>query len=80
MNTKVGRELIGTFLEALAERYKGHPSLMAYDVWNECFYPPDICFHEATRLAFIEWLKVKYGSVDELAESIEQYFLMKKNV
>ena len=57
MNTKVGRELIGSFLQALAERYKGHPSLMAYDVWNECFYQTDICFHEATRLAFIEWLK-----------------------
>ena len=49
MNTKVGRELIGSFLQALAERYKGHPSLMAYDVWNECFYQTDICFHEATQ-------------------------------
>ena len=73
MNTKAGRELIGSFLEALAERYKGHPSLMAYDVWNECFYPPDICFHEATRLAFIKWLKEKYDSLDELRKAWRRF-------
>ena len=75
MNTKVGRELIGSFLQALAERYKGHPSLMAYDVWNECFYQTDICFHEATRLAFIEWLKVKYDSLDDLRKAWRRYSL-----
>ena len=65
---------IGSFLTALAERYKGHPSLMAYDVWNECFYQPDICFHEATRLAFTEWLKEKYDSLDELRNERLQRF------
>ncbi len=75
MNTKAGRELIGSFLTALAERYKGHPSLMAYDVWNECFYPPDICFHEATRQAFIGWLREKYDSLDELSKAWRRFSL-----
>ena len=75
LNTSAGRQLMGSFLAALAERYKDHPSLMAYDVWNECFYPPDICYHEATRQSFIDWLKAKYGSVDALKLAWRRYSL-----
>ncbi len=75
MNTRAGSDLIGSFLTALAERYKGHPALMAYDVWNECFYPPDICHHEATRQVFIGWLKEKYGSLDELRKAWRRFSL-----
>jgi beta-galactosidase len=75
LNTEQGRELAGGFLSALAQRYKGHPSLMAYDVWNECFYPPDICYHESTRQAFVEWLKLKYGSFSALKKAWRRYSL-----
>ncbi len=75
MNTRVGRELIGSFLTVLAERYKGHPALMAYDVWNECFYPSDICFHEDTRQVFVGWLKEKYETLDALRNAWRRYSL-----
>ncbi|MBE0655053.1 MAG: beta-galactosidase, partial [Bacteroidales bacterium] len=75
LNTSKGRELAGGFLTALAQRYKGHPSLMAYDVWNECFYQPDICYHEATRQAFADWLKMKYKTLPALKTAWHRYSL-----
>lgn len=61
------RDAAGAFLEALSRRYKGHPSLLGYDVWNECNYSPTVDFNEFTKSAFRKWLQEKYGSLDVLA-------------
>ena len=54
------------FLRALANRYKGHPGLFGYDIWNECNYSPDACFCDHTQKKFRAWLKDKYGSLKNL--------------
>lgn len=67
------REAAGRFLRALAERYKGHPALLGYDVWNECNYAPDICYCKHTKQAFRRWLERKYQDVRALAQAWHRY-------
>ncbi len=67
------REAAGKFLKALALRYKGHPALLGYDVWNECNYPPDVCYCEHTREAFRTYLKEKYKDIKELGAAWHRY-------
>ncbi|MGE3913262.1 MAG: beta-galactosidase, partial [Chloroflexota bacterium] len=67
------RELAGNFLRALVERYREHPGLGGYDIWNECNIPPAYCFCPATAARFQAWLKEKYGEVRALAEAWRRY-------
>ena len=73
LDSGVSRELVGTFLRTLAGRYKDHPALLGYDVWNECFYAPDICFCDRTAARFREWLRAKYGDLDALAKAWKRF-------
>ncbi|MBN1936415.1 MAG: beta-galactosidase [Anaerolineae bacterium] len=63
------------FLRELAARYKGHPGLKGYDIWNECGYGADVCYCPATAEAFRAWLKEKYGNVRTLGEVWHRYSL-----
>lgn len=67
------REMGGAFLRALAAHYKGHPALLGYDIWNETNYPGDVCYCDATKQAFREWLKRKYGTLKALGEAWMRY-------
>lgn len=67
------RELAGRFLQELALRYKGHPGLGAYDVWNECSMAPNVCYCPATAGKFRAWLKTKYGGLKALGEAWHRY-------
>lgn len=67
------REAARNFLTELASRYRGHPGLHGYDVWNECNYGHDIDYSEYTLAAYRDWLKDKYGSLDELAPIWQRY-------
>ncbi|MGE3913071.1 MAG: beta-galactosidase, partial [Chloroflexota bacterium] len=67
------RELAGNFLRALVERYREHPGLGGYDIWNECNIPPAYCYCPATAARFQAWLKEKYGEVRALAEAWRRY-------
>lgn len=63
------------FLRVTVERYRNHPALDMWDVWNE---PEQCgtnrapvtqelsCFCENCRAGFLRWLKEKYGSIDRL--------------
>ncbi|MEF2072735.1 beta-galactosidase [Consotaella aegiceratis] len=66
-------EAAKTFLTTMAERYKGHPGLLGYDVWNECNYSPRIDYSAFTAAAFRDWLKAKYGSLETLAKAWYRY-------
>ena len=57
------------FLRALASRYKGHPGLGGYDIWNECHITPNACYCPATHRKFQEWLKAKYGDLRTLGKA-----------
>ena len=49
----------------IAERYKDHPALLLWHVSNEYFQP---CYCERCGVAFQEWLKDRYGSLEKLNE------------
>lgn len=68
-------ERAGRFLTELAARYRGHPGLYGYDVWNECsLYSPDlICYCPATQARFREWLKKKRNDLAALARAWHRY-------
>jgi beta-galactosidase len=60
------RELAGRFLRELAGRYRDHPAMGGYDVWNECNYEEDVCYCPASAQRFREWLEKKYGDITAL--------------
>ncbi|HEY5560257.1 MAG TPA: alpha-amylase family protein [Clostridiaceae bacterium] len=73
LDSPLGKELAGNFLKKLVERYKDHPGMYGYDIWNECNYPHDICYCEHTQKQFREWLKKKYGTIKELNQTWHRY-------
>jgi beta-galactosidase len=73
LNHPQARRLVQGFLTALASRYRGHKALLGYDIWNECNYRPSVDYHEATVLAYRQWLKEKYGGLRELGAAWYRY-------
>ena len=65
MNCPEVKEAAGAFLTALATRYRDHPGMFGYDVWNETNYSPDVDYNPYTKAAFRDWLKAKYGNLDD---------------
>lgn len=64
------------FLRELVSRYKGHPALGAYDIWNETNTLSSgytACYCDATAQRFRDWLKVKYGDVDAVSNAWRRY-------
>lgn len=63
------------FLQKTVERYRSHPAMYMWDVWNEpeqCspYRAPHketlVCFCPACRSRFGSWLQKKYGSIEKL--------------
>ncbi len=61
------------FLRALIMRYKDHPAMGGYDVWNECGMGADVCYCPATAEKFRVWLQAKYGDLRKLGEVWHRY-------
>lgn len=73
MNCPEVQESAGAFLKALATRYKGHPALLGYDVWNEVNYAADVDYSDYAKVAYRAWLKNKYGDLETLAQAWYRY-------
>lgn len=73
LNCPEVRAAAGAFLKALASRYKDHPAILGYDIWNEVNYAPDVDYSDYSKQAFRDWLKAKYGTLDALAEAWHRY-------
>lgn len=73
LNCPEVKEAAGAFLTALATRYKGHPALLGYDVWNEVNYSPDVDYSEWMKADFRKWLKQKYGDLETLGRHWYRY-------
>lgn len=76
------REAATRFITALVTNARKHPSLFAYDIWNEPRLEagasrdlfanmPDrlFCYCEHSRRAFQQWLQRKYETIDHLNEA-----------
>jgi beta-galactosidase len=61
------------FLTALVTRYRDHPGLGGYDVWNECNMPAAYCYCPATVAAFRAWLQQRYPSLEALGKTWHRY-------
>lgn len=62
-NSKVFRELSGKLAGKLAQRYKKHPALKIWHIGNEY---GNYCYCENCEKVFREWLKKRYGTIEEL--------------
>ncbi|MFA6431075.1 MAG: alpha-amylase family protein [Candidatus Margulisiibacteriota bacterium] len=70
------RILAENLAKNIASRYRKHPALYMWQVDNEPVYPPldhttsnDFCHCEDSRLAFIVWVKKKYGCIEKVNEA-----------
>jgi beta-galactosidase GanA len=71
LNNPEYQALTRNYLREVAEHYKGHPALVAYDIYNEIgFHAKDIW----TVREFIRYLKVKYQDIQKLNYSWGTYF------
>jgi beta-galactosidase len=66
------------FLVALVERYRDHPALLGYDLWNENTYrggtPRQMyCYCDATGRKLREWLRARYGTPREVGRVWHRY-------
>ena len=66
------------FLIALVEHYRNHPALLGYDLWNENTYnggnPRKMdCYCPATKRKLREWLRGRYGTVEQTARTWNRY-------
>ncbi|HEY8742488.1 MAG TPA: beta-galactosidase, partial [Chloroflexota bacterium] len=67
------RDAAERFLTALVTRYRDHPGLGGYDVWNECNMPAAYCYCPATAAAFRTWLQQRYASLQDLGKTWHRY-------
>ena len=61
------------FLRELVGRYKDHPGMGGYDIWNECNYAHNTCYCPATTEKFRAWLREKYGDLRTLGSAWHRY-------
>jgi beta-galactosidase len=73
LNCPEVREAAGRFLIAMATRYKDHPALYGYDIWNECNYAEDVDYSSYSKAAFRAWLEARYGSLKALSKAWHRY-------
>lgn len=68
--SRVYREYAQKLVRRLAVRYRNHPALAMWHVNNEyaCHVQED--YSEQTKRDFREWLKKRYGSLDELNRAL----------
>jgi beta-galactosidase GanA len=64
------------FMSSLVERYRGHPALRVWDVWNEphlepASYAPErlYCYCPASLEAFMSWLHARHGDLHSLNQA-----------
>jgi beta-galactosidase len=56
------------FTDVMSKRYANHSALLAFGIDNESG-DGQISYSETVRLRFVEWLKIKYGTLNNLNKS-----------
>ena len=65
------------YLSELAGRYKDHPAMGGYDIWNECNFDSRTCFCPFTTEKFKIWLINKYKNLKDLNLAWNRYSFTK---
>jgi beta-galactosidase len=65
-SSPVYRQKAAELARRMAERYGEHPALVSWHVNNEYGCHVHECYSEVSTVAFREWLKNRYGTLDEL--------------
>lgn len=65
-NSPKYRELCSRIVEKLGEHYGTHPSIAGWQIDNELNCETDEFYSESDTIAFRQFLKAKYGSLEEL--------------
>jgi beta-galactosidase len=78
LDNEEARAAAERFLTALILRYRSHPALLGYDLWNENTYDGGgakkmNCYCEATQARLREWLKAKYGTLAATGKAWGRY-------
>lgn len=60
------RRLATRLARAIAERYGTHPAIVLWHVGNEYGCHVSHCYCEVSAIAFREWLRTRYGTVEAL--------------
>jgi beta-galactosidase len=68
------KALAEVFHTKLIERYRSHPALLGYDLWNETTAeggrPGKLyCFCDASKKKLQDWLKTRYKSLDAVSKT-----------
>lgn len=76
LHHKAGIRVREEFIRKCVERYKGHPALLCWDLWNEPEHTCAIkretkvenltCYCEQSISEFKVWLEKKYGTIQQL--------------
>ncbi|MEM6366219.1 MAG: beta-galactosidase [Planctomycetota bacterium] len=68
-------EVAEEFIRQLVLRYRSHPAMAGYDVWNELNHLGDAggCWCEASAQKFRTWLRDRYGDLKTLGEASYRY-------
>lgn len=65
------------FQTALVMRYRNHPSTIGYDIWNESLGGGGgggaTCYCPYSQAKWHDWLKAKYGTLEDLAKALHIY-------
>ena len=65
-SSPIYRDATRRLVDALATRYAKHPALVMWHVGNEFACHVPACYCDVSAHAFREWLKQRYGSLEEL--------------
>jgi beta-galactosidase len=65
-NSPVYRRFTKSIVEALARHYRDNTNIIGWQIDNEMNCENPECFSDSCRTAFRDWLRKKYGTLDEL--------------
>ncbi len=68
-NNQEYREFARKIVTKLVDHYKDNPAVVAWQIDNEIGISPSRCYCEPCRKLFQDWLKTKYGSLENLNKS-----------
>jgi beta-galactosidase len=68
-NAPAYRELSARIVTQLAEHYGTHPAIIGWQIDNEINCEVNVFYSQADHIAFRDWLRARYGTLDRLNQA-----------